>query len=284
MVPTCDRSSVGLPGPVCARLVSGARAASLGPAPGLDIHRQSSTTNDEPGDLPDATGGRCPKRLGWVFFNDRSGEIVPARCGRNGCDYCLPLNARRRAGAMAWMGCDRSITLTNLADSDDDDPWPTARRRYNRIREYLLRESVEPGAWGVFIERGGSTGMVHAHVAQRGPSAIPKRVLQECAHRAGAGWTRIEKIRAGAGFSSYVGKGFSTYIGKGFSAANAHEALALNGGRLGHFSRGFFRSPAGVTLGVRDAERLASEARRDEGSGTWVLMREASAPATAGPA
>lgn len=232
--------------------------------------------------LPDASGGRCPARIGWVFFNDRSGEIVPARCGRNRCGYCLPLNARRRALAMAWVGCDRSITITNLADATDPDPWPTARRRYNRVREYLLRQSIDPGAWGVFIERGSRSGMVHAHVAQRGSEAVPKAALQEAAHRAGAGWTRIERIRSRSDFSSYVGKGFSTYVGKGFSAPNAHDALSLNGGRLGHFSRGFFRSASGATLAVREAEKQAAAARRDEDSGSWVLMREASAPATVG--
>lgn len=279
--PVASAVSVG-----CLRVMSGApvRVASAGPAPGLDLHRQMATTTDEPGDLPDTSGGRCPNRREWVMVNTESGVVVPARCGRNGCPYCLPLNARRRAGAMAWVGCARSITVTEVAPRDDPEPWQTVRRRYRRIREYLQRESVDPGLWGVFVERGEETGMVHVHVAQRGPNPIPKDALQEASHRAGAGWTRIEKIRAGAQFSAYVGKGFSSYVGKGFSSANGHEALTLNGGRLGHFSRGFFVSPAGVTLGVRDAEKQAARARQGEDAGQWVLMREASVPAIGGPA
>lgn len=253
-------------------------------SPGLDIHRQSSTTSDDPGDLPDTSGNRCPKRVGWVVWNTLTGEIAPARCGRNGCDYCLPLNAHRRARAMDWVGCHRSITITQVAPVDAEDLWQVSRRTYNRVREYLVREGVSPGAWGVFIERGEETGMVHAHVAQRGLEPIPKDVLQVAAHRAGAGWTRIERIRSRAGFGAYVGKGFAGYVGKGFSSETARDALGMNGGRLGHFSRGFFLSPTGVTLGVRDAERHAAQARRDEDAGTWVLMREGSGPATSGPA
>jgi hypothetical protein len=254
---------------------------------GLDYYRQSSTTSDEPGELPDrAAAGelRCPAGVGWVLANSATGEVIPMRCGRNRCGYCLPRNARRRAAAMAWVGCDRSITITNVATAGDPDPWQTVRRTYNRTREYLTRMAVDPGVWGVFVERGSRTGMVHVHVAQRGAGAIPKKALQEAAHRAGAGWTRIERIRAGAGFSDYVGKGFSSYVGKGFTEQDGANALVLNGGRLGHFSRGFFVSPTGGTLGVREAETLASRARSEEESGTWVLMREVSGAGTPRPA
>jgi hypothetical protein len=209
-------------------------------------------------------------------MNMATGEVVPARCGRNRCAYCLPLNARRRAEAMRWAGVRRSITITEVADRDaaTEDAWQQARRKVNRVREYLLRKSVDPGSWGYFVERGAESGMVHVHVGQNGKNAVPKGALQEAAHRAGAGWTRVESIRQGKGFSQYVGKGFSAYVGKGFTAEDGQENLHLNGGRLGHFSRGFFGTVKGQTLGVREAEKLAAEALREGEAGRWVLVRE----------
>lgn len=209
------------------------------------------------------------------MFNESSGLVVPARCARNVCAYCLPLNARRRALALAWAGVRRSITLTEVADRDDPEAWQTARRRVNRTREYLVRQSVDPGLWAVFVERGEDTGMVHAHIAQRGPRPVPKDALQEAAHRAGAGWSRIEAIRGTGDFSRYVGKSFSRYVGKSFAQDDAGDALRLNGGRIGHFSRGFFVSPDGRTIGVRSAEKHAVRAIRGESeTGRWVLVRE----------
>ncbi len=77
--------------------------------------------------------------------------------------------------------------------------------------------------------------------------------------------------------ADYVAKGFgiARYVGKSFSddSADPLEALTLNGGRLGHFSRGFFKSEAGETLGVRQAEKLARRRDRDEAL-TWVLVHD----------
>jgi hypothetical protein len=149
------------------------------------------------------------------------------------------------------------------------------RYRVNKMRELLKRDGYAAGMWGSFVERGSDTGMIHVHVAQHGPKKIPKEALQDVAHRVGAGWTRIERIRQGAGFASYVGKGFASYVGKGFQEADATENLRLNGGRLGHFSRGFFGQVEGRALGVREAERLAQQAlKKDDEDGEWVFMRE----------
>lgn len=209
------------------------------------------------------------------MVNDETGVVSPARCGRNGCWYCLPLNARRRATALQWAGVRRSITLTEVADRDEGDPYQVVRRRVKRIREILCRQGIDPGLWGVFVERGSKTGMIHAHVAQNGPSPIPKELLNDASQRAGAGFSRIEAIRRSSGFSAYVGKGFAAYVGKGFTVEDGVSNLRLNGGRLGHFSRGFFGQTAnGGNIGVRAAERLAAEAMRTDEAGKWVLMRE----------
>src|SRR5579883_526421 len=74
---------------------------------------------------PDPHG--CEYMAGWAFLNALTGETVPARCGRNRCAYCLRVNARRRARAIAWAGPERAILLTLVGDD-----WQTVRPRMYR--------------------------------------------------------------------------------------------------------------------------------------------------------
>jgi hypothetical protein len=136
-----------------------------------------------------------------------------------------------------------------------------------------MRESIDPGSWAVFAERGKKAGMIHAHVTQHGPR-VPKDALNDAAQRAGMGWSSINPLSKSPGWSAYVGKGFAGYVGKGFSEAEAASNVALNGGRIGHFSRGFWGLSAdGATLSVREAERAAIAAANPDGGGTWELRR-----------
>lgn len=252
-------------------------------APGLAIQRQSSTNSEpifagqspfqEPGSCPkpDPLGG-CPNLVGWVMVNRATGQVVPARCARNKCPHCLGLNAFRRSRAVAAAQPSRVILLTQAADTEDPDPWPTVRNRVNRTREYLKRDGIDPGYWAYFVERGDDTGMVHVHVAQHGPAKVHKEALQEAAHMAGCGWSSVNAMRQRKGFAHYVGKGFARYVGKGFTAEDAAENLRLNGGRLGHFSRGFF-TDNGQPIGVKAAEKIAL-ASEDDTPGDWIFMRE----------
>ena len=221
-----------------------------GPLPGLDKYRQSSTA-DEGGLAPDFGAERpACNPDGLRFVNVRTGVMVWARCGRLRCAYCIPLNARRRSAAIAWANPQRAITITLLAPAGDSDPWQTARRRWNRTREYLKRAGVDPGESVLHVEPNPRGTGFHGHVWQRGARPIPKAALQEAAHRAGAGWSRIERCRSTAGASAYGLKGLG-YGLKGTTDGPA-EYLRVNGGRLTHQSRGFFRGES-----VRDAERLA---------------------------
>jgi hypothetical protein len=62
------------------------------------------------------------------------------------------------------------------------------------------------------------------------------------------------------------GKGFATYASKGYRD-DAEDALRLNGGRVGHFSRGFFPN------GVRRAEvdSLAAWSTTSEEPSPWFI-------------
>lgn len=251
----------------------------------LTTDRQTSTKIADTDTAPDLRGRGCPDRDPSLWFvNVETGQVVPSRCGRNGCAYCLPVNAGKRIDAVVLMQPRRTITITNLAKCDDPDPWQEVRRKVNRTREFLKKAKVDPGLWGIFVEKGKETGMVHAHIVQNGEKRIPKEALSDAASSAGCGWTRVEAVRNSGKISDYVGKGFgiSRYVGKSFSEGEGDPlaALRLNGGRIGHFSRGFFRDPSsGAIIGVREAEKIAATLRRNGEGSKWrpVMCTESAA-------
>ena len=243
--------------------------------PGLASYHQSSTAPEalEPDLRP--VGKGCPNRAGMVFLNLQTGETRPARCGRNGCGYCLGMNARRRALAIAYSRPAREIRLSLVAEEGDSNPWVTARHRVNRTREFLKRWGEDPGFWGWHVEPNPEGTGYHAHVVQHGPKKVNKDALDQASFRAGAGLTRVRKVQHADGLAEYGLKGaaLAAYGLKG--ARGGTDYLAHNGGRLGHYSRGFFRSVDGATLGVRTAERQAMVALYGEQeSGTWTLATE----------
>ncbi len=241
---------------------------------GLVPNHQTATDVTTPDEAPKGLG--CPFRRGMVYLNLETGESRPARCGRLSCGYCAERNAWRRSAAILLAVPERSITITLLADAGDSDPWQTARRRYRRTREWLKREGVDPGEWVVHVEPNPKQTGFHGHIWQHG-RPVPKRALQEAAHHAGAGWTRIERVRALAGAASYGLKGMG-YGLKGVAGESTATYLHVNGGRLTHQSPGFFRSQDVARLPVRQAEALGVRALLGESEGgTWTLATEAGA-------
>jgi hypothetical protein len=170
---------------------------------------------------------------------------------------------------------ERALTLTLVAPQGDPNPWATAQRNIAVIRRNLGRLGVDPGEWVTHIEPNPKGTGFHAHIWQHG-SRIPKQLLSEAADRAGTGWTRIERIRATASASRYGLKGLG-YGLKGTTDSPA-EYLRVNGGRLTHQSRGFFRG-----LPVREAERRAIEDRTGGDPQRWVIHWTTSTPALAAP-
>lgn len=247
------------------------------PGTGLDPYHQTSTNSEVADEL--LVGLGCPSRRGMVFLNLTTGQVVAARCGKLSCAYCAKRNAYRRSLAIALAKPERALTLTLVADAEEADPWAVARRRVNRTREWLKRAGVAPGEWVTHVEPNPQGTGFHAHIWQHG-SFLPKDALQEAGHHAGTGWTRIEKIRQGASAASYGLKGMS-YGLKGVTGqadASTAEYLRVNGGRLTHQSRAFFRGPKGETLPVRQAESAALRGTAGGGGqGTWALMTESGA-------
>lgn len=218
-----------------------------------------------------------------VMLNTATGQTYPARCGRNGCDYCLPRNAWRRAAAVALTRPERTITLTLVAGADDEDPWAVVRPRVKAVR-YLLKQraGVDPGEWAWWVERNPAGTGHHVHIAQWGPY-VSLRELRRAARTAGCGeWVHVSAVDNPVNLAAYglKGLGLADYGVKGFDRehedAARREALRINGGRVSHNTRRYWRDAHGgqAVKGARGAERLALRMilGADEHGAAWTLV------------
>ena len=184
----------------------------------------------EPGDL--------------VMINVETGEVRPMSCQRNGCPDCIGVNAWRRSLAVRYVEPTHELTVTTTDLHHSDQPWPEVQERLRVLRQAAKRDQVALGAFGTYVEQGSRSGMTHAHIVVKDGHRLDFDWLRPRLVSAGfAARFTYARIRSGAEFSAYVGKGFATYAVKGYRT-DADEALRLNAGRVGHFSRGF--CPEGV--------------------------------------
>lgn len=237
---------------------AGSGAAPAGPPSGLDLWHQSSTNLEPPEPAPD---GCIAPRADVLLVNSETGEVRPAGCRRLTCPACVRIAAWRRSLAIAWARPERAVTLTLVAPADCPDPWPLARRRMNRWREWCQRLGSPVGETVAHVEPNPQGTGHHAHIWQHGPK-IDMDVSDEAARRAGLGWVHLERVKSARDASGYGLKG----LGYGLKGTQdgPSEYLRLNGKRLTHQSRGFFRG-----LSVRDAE---VEARRQLGESPWLVV------------
>jgi hypothetical protein len=231
----------------------------------LALTHQSVAGSTPPGDRPT----RCPNKLGWRWRNLSTDQTFAARCERNSCSWCLPMNVSDRAMAIGYANPQRFIRYS-LVGND----WQTIRNRMKDLRYTIRKEGyayedcyhVEPNPAG--------TGH-HVHAFQHG-DYIPQRELVEMADSAGLGrntdirkWTAATERSTAYAMKSAAGYGMKS-AGESYEAGATY--LAANGKRLHHHSRGYFRHPWGEHIGaVRDAVKAARAARRTPDAGTWVL-------------
>jgi hypothetical protein len=221
-----------------------------------------------------------------------SGEWRPARCGRLACPVCVRVEAMIRAAAIWLAKPRRAIRVSLVADAGDPDPWPTVRYRMNKLREHYGRLVGDLGDWCYSVEPNPRGTGFHAHVWQHGPAKVDAAALDECSARAGAGLCRVETVRSVGKAAQY---GLKALRGAGYSLKGTDDDpadfLRVNGNRLTHQSRGFFRSADGATLAVRKAESAALTALFGEREpGRWALVSQDAArsflslPRRSGPA
>lgn len=228
----------------------------------------SPPTGDNSPVEPDVLG--CPKMTGWIMVSQSTGQTFPARCGRLGCWYCCRVNAKKRSLAIAYARPEREVTFTQVGND-----WQQVRDRMKQVALKIRRE-VGNNEWVWQVEENPQQTGHHVHAWQRG-SYIPQKFLSEVAVNQGMGKVvHVSKLRNVGAASRYGLKGL-TYGLKGVLADNEGELyLGLNGRRLTHQSRGYFASPSGEKMAVRDAEKAAlAAANPQEDIGPWILTRSA---------
>lgn len=164
----------------------------------------------------------------------------------------------------AEVGRSRLITLTRAA--------PDWQHRRTEVRDLArrLRSSGYRCEWIWTTEAGSRSGMIHVHAVQFG-DYVKQAVLQDM-------WGgRLIDIRAAharhGAYISKAGAAVANYISKG-GREHLDLALTLNGGRLHHWSRGFWGGP------IRSYEQDHAAAK----GMTYRLVFDPSAARSAGQA
>lgn len=179
-----------------------------------------------------------PCRLANYVVCDRlTGEFWPADCDTGTCSTCGVARARVRARLITER-CrtekhPRFITLTEAPDD-----WQARRNQVRDLARRLRGDGVRC-EWVWVTERGSKTGMIHVHAIQHG-DYVPQRDLERL-----WGGRRVDIRTAAPRHGEYISKTAARvagYVGK-TAVEHLDDALTLNGGRLHHWSRGFFGMP-----------------------------------------
>jgi hypothetical protein len=203
-----------------------------------------------------------------VWVNQATGEVRPGRCRANFCEYCGPVNARVWQRAIVDYGRpERMIRLSQFPEN-----FSQTRSQVRDLRRRLVKQGYAC-EWAWVCERNPRGTGYHGHLMQHG-DYIPQAQLQDMT---GGRIPYVEKLRGGSSGAGYAlkGAGGSRYMLKGAGGSEAlREHLELNGGRIVHYSRGFFRSQSGDTLTGTEARKAVVKdflaSREQEGS--WVRV------------
>jgi hypothetical protein len=233
----------------------------------LDQYRQS---------LPPARASSrwppCPNRAGFVVQNS-TGLIIPARCDRTTCYSCITPVAIATGEALAMAAPDQWVTLTGLANV-----WGTVRASINAWRRRLIADG-SVGGFAYNVEPNPAGRGSHAHVWWRG-SPLDAAHVGNAAERSGMG----RHAACGPAFAATheyerptIEYGLKMVLRERPESPtslwpSASQYLAINGDRLVHATRGFWRDAGGAPLsGIREARRVAHQAGEP---GVWRFVAD----------
>lgn len=197
----------------------------------------------------------CPR------FAHREVSDRPAYCARLTCPVCVRINAFKVARAIALAAPTTSYRLSLVGDS-----WGEIQPRMRQVVRRLRNEIITfEHVWHVESNPGGTGNHIHGWSWGARPS-MP--LLSDAAFRAGMG----ENVDVRRWITRQSEDPMIAYGMKGALAESSRTALspatkdflALNGGRLVHASRSFYRDGAGgpQLRTRREAERRASQRAR----------------------
>lgn len=189
-------------------------------APSLDLLRQT---------VP------CPTPRGHLHHLP-TGRRLPAPCKRQACSVCGPLEAWVRARAIASADPARFIVATYPPGDWDGLTFEKHRAKVKRFR-FTLEELFGPIQWAWTVEVGAG-GNPHINLLQKGPSKLPQPVLQA----KWGGIVHVSRIKRASASGRYAMKEAMRVSGYALKEAGGKldDHLRLNGGRLAHWSRGYF--------------------------------------------
>jgi hypothetical protein len=211
--------------------------------------------------------GLCPKS-GGLWVNADTGERFWDSCKRHSCLVCGPRAAHVTGLAIAVAVPERFVRLSRVGDD-----WSTIRSRVKRLT-YDVRAAGF--SWNVawHVERNPRGTGHHIHAFQWG-DFIDQRKLQRLAQKRGMGFPDIRAWHQ----VGVVGTAYGMKAATGYGMKGAGESLldylAINGGRLVHASRGFWRDgPTGGRLSGIDAARAVAVGRvhGPREPGLWRLV------------
>ncbi len=223
---------------------------------------------------------RCPRKLDLRMFDFATGQVAPARCRANSCPYCCRLNASMIAGAITLAEPERAVRLSLVGTE-----WQQIRNRLKMLA-YRIRQAGFEVSWAYHVEPNPKGTGNHAHAWQRG-DYLPQAQLQELCEREGLGIPYIERVKTPEAAGRYGLK--LAGLDYGLKMADAEESAEvyrrLNGGRLVHASRDFWRDENGEQVGQREAMKAWARKTSDGSEHDWRLVRVGDIPRLAeGPA
>lgn len=188
---------------------------------------------------------RCP-RVTRERLDPVTGLLLPDYCKSNCCPFCSQFKARLLARAMAYAAPTHLLTVTAVGSS-----WPEVVDRMKRLIKSVREAGPVTSFALVWTVERSKAGDRHVHALAHG--GVPSTaVLTERSYRLGMGRVDLKRTNDCRRPADYLLKGVR---------ANFIEHLDLNGGRMVHATRDYWRAPDGMPLrGQAEAMRASRPA------------------------
>jgi hypothetical protein len=155
--------------------------------------------------------------------------------------------------------------------------WQTIRHVMKQIREALTDAGIKRNEWAYSVELNPSgNGKAHVHGLQHG-DYIDQKIFSSVARRNGAGpVVRIQEIKDLPAAALYGVKAAGAAFYGVKASRDTHEAfrafLRVNGNRIEHHTRGFYRLPDGKVVHQGTAVKaLITERHPKESDTKWAI-------------
>lgn len=213
---------------------------------------------------------RC-ERVDYDWVNTETGEVRSGRCRATACLFCGPKMARNLVHLVERFGRPtRMVRLSQVHQS-----WQGVRSEIRDLRRRIRKYGYDWADMFIVEQNPKQTGF-HAHMLQHGDYVPQDHLQQMCGGRI----PYIARMRSGSATGyTFKGTGGMSYSFKGAASAEGlAQHLELNGGRLAHWSRNFFRNENGESMSKTAARKLlVSDWLESRGEELWQRVARSQA-------